>query len=60
MLSHLSGITIKFEGFTIYILQASNEIERAKEIYKLLKFEINQQIYIIYELAVLMAEIINV
>ena len=60
MLSHLSGITIKFEGFTIHIPQAFNEIESAKEVYKLLKCEIDQQIYIIYELAILMVEIVNV
>ena len=52
MPSHLSGITIKFGGFTIDILQAFNKTESAKVIYKLLKCEIKQQIYINYELAV--------
>ena len=53
-------MTIKLEGFTIDILQAFNEVKSAKEIYKLLKCEIKQQFYIIYEHAVLMAEIVNV
>ena len=60
ILSHLTGMTIKLEGFTIDILQAFNEVESAKEIYKLLKCEIKQQFYIIYEHAILMAEIVNV
>ena len=56
ILSHLSHIKIKLQGSTIEILQALNEIESSKEMYKLLRCEIDQQFHIIYEHAGLMSE----
>ena len=53
MLGCLSGITIKLQEFTINIIQASNEAESFKEMYKFLKCEIDKQLHIIYERAVL-------
>ena len=43
-----------------HILQAFNKIESIKEMYKLLRYVIDQQFHIIYEHAVLMSEKLNV
>ena len=56
MLGRLSSITVKLQEFTINILQASNETESVKEMYKLLRCEIDKQFHIIYEHAVLMVK----
>ena len=59
-LSHLSHLTIKSQVSTIDVLQSFNEIESVKEIYKLLRCEIEQKFHIIYEHVVPIGEKANV